>query len=72
VRLVRAAPALAASLADLQAVPGVLPDLAAPDLPACRFCDRCDRALPVCRTEVPLTRTLDAATGHRVACWAVD
>ena len=49
--LIRSVPANAASLADLDAIPGSLPDLRSPDLPACRFADRCSRAQALCRTQ---------------------
>ena len=63
--LIRSVPASAGSLADLQPIPGSLPDLRAADIPACRFADRCPRAQPVCRSAPLPTRTDGAST---VAC----
>ena len=63
--LIRSVPASAGSLADLQPIPGSLPDLRAADIPACRFADRCSRAQPVCRS-APLPVITDATS--TVAC----
>ena len=51
--LIRSVPASAASLADLQAIPGSLPDLRSTDIPACRFAHRCAQATPLCHTTPP-------------------
>lgn len=50
-KLIRSVPANARSLADLDAIPGSLPDLRSTQLPACRFADRCARAQALCRTQ---------------------
>ncbi len=47
-------------------IPGSIPSLRDPP-PGCRFHPRCDRAMPICRTETP---TLTGAA-HRTACHAV-
>ncbi len=59
--LIRSVPASAETLADLDAIPGSLPDLRAPDLPACRFVERCARAQPRCRDQ-PLPQVADGAS----------
>ena len=59
--LIRSVPASAGTLADLDAIPGSLPDLRAPDLPACRFAERCVRAQPRCRDQ-PLPQVTDDAS----------
>lgn len=46
-RLFASTPAAAASLADLAAIPGALPDLRGA-LPPCRYRDRCERAEAAC------------------------
>ena len=38
--------------------------------PGCRFCDRCDEALDVCKETVP--EPLQLGSGHRVWCHAVE
>jgi oligopeptide/dipeptide ABC transporter ATP-binding protein len=47
--LIGSTPAGRASLAELQPIAGSLPDLRRADLPACRYIERCPRALPTCR-----------------------
>ncbi|MCK8783491.1 ABC transporter ATP-binding protein [Roseomonas sp. NAR14] len=64
-RLLAATPTGHASLADLASIPGSLPDLRRPDLPACRYIGRCDRALDSC--QVSLQRR-EIAPSHLVAC----
>jgi peptide/nickel transport system ATP-binding protein len=46
--LIGSTPAGRPSLDALRPIPGGLPDLRRPDLPACRFVERCPRALPRC------------------------
>ena len=65
-RLMSSTPDQQASLAELLPVPGQLPDLRRPDLPHCRFIERCDRASPRCQGPLPRLAT-DAE--HAVACW---
>lgn len=47
--LIASTPAGRTSLDALRPITGGLPDLRRDDLPACRFADRCPRALPTCR-----------------------
>jgi oligopeptide/dipeptide ABC transporter ATP-binding protein len=68
VALLRATPQQGMTLATLSAIPGTLPDLRRPDLPACRFHDRCPRRVAVCRNIAPDLR--EVAPGHWVACHA--
>jgi peptide/nickel transport system ATP-binding protein len=65
-RLIAATPRPGATLADLSAIPGGLPDLRA-TLPPCRYSPRCERYAPIC-DESPL-ETAEVGPGHRVACW---
>lgn len=65
--LLRSVPSLADSIAQLQAVPGSLPDLRRADLPPCRFAERCPRRLPRCDAPGPLTLE-EIAPGHLAAC----
>jgi peptide/nickel transport system ATP-binding protein len=65
-RLMSSTPHRDSTLASLQPVPGTLPDLRRPDLPACRYSERCERAGDECRASLPV---LDAGAQHAVACW---
>ncbi len=65
--LLRSVPSLAGSIAQLQAVPGSLPDLRRADLPPCRFAERCPRRLPRCDAPGPLALE-EIAPGHLAAC----
>jgi peptide/nickel transport system ATP-binding protein len=49
----------------LYVIPGVVPNLLTPP-PGCRFHPRCERALDICKSEVPALREL--APGHFVEC----
>ena len=64
-KLIAATPRHGASLDDLAAIPGGLPDLRG-DLPACRYRARCERYAPLC--DGPLPRS-EPVPGHLVACW---
>ena len=66
-RLMSSTPGPQTVLAALEPVPGSLPDLRRPDLPACRFAERCERASARCRTERPVLHACE--DGHAVACW---
>jgi peptide/nickel transport system ATP-binding protein len=65
--LIGAAPGDATCVGDLREIAGALPQLG-PNLPACRFAERCPRVLPRCRLERP-PLAFDA-TRHAAACWA--
>ena len=64
--LIAATPDSAANLDDLAAIAGSLPDLRRPDLPACRYLERCSRKTEQCAQTLP-----QAVLGpeHSVACW---
>jgi peptide/nickel transport system ATP-binding protein len=64
--LIAATPDSAASLDELAAIPGSLPDLRRADLPPCRYSERCPRKIDGCEQPLP-----HAAAGveHFVACW---
>jgi peptide/nickel transport system ATP-binding protein len=64
--LIAATPDSAADLDDLAAIPGSLPDLRRPDLPLCRYAERCPRKTERCAQPLPQT-IIDAE--HTVACW---
>ncbi len=64
--LIAATPDAAASLAELAAIAGALPDLRRADLPPCRYSERCARKNDACARPLPQAGS-DAA--HRVACW---
>jgi peptide/nickel transport system ATP-binding protein len=64
--LIAATPDSAASLSELAAIPGALPDLRRADLPPCRYSERCPRKIDACAQPLP------HGTPHRdhfVACW---
>ena len=56
-----------ASLDDISAIPGSLPDLRADSLPQCRFAARCERRLPAC-DQPDLALRAVASSDHKVAC----
>jgi peptide/nickel transport system ATP-binding protein len=64
--LIAATPDSAANLDDLAAIAGSLPDLRRPDLPLCRYSERCPRKTEQCAQ--PLRQTAISAE-HVVACW---
>jgi len=64
--LLSATPANAGTVADLNGIPGNLPKLGAAT-PACRFAERCARAIPRCRSERPAL-AFDTSR-HGAACW---
>jgi len=65
-KLLAATPGETATLAELASIPGNLPDLRRPDLPACRYSGRCERAVAACTQPLPLTMVGER---HAVACW---
>ncbi len=65
-RLLRSVPAQVASIGELQAIEGALPDLRRRDLPPCRFAERCDRRRPACDAGRLVPQAV--APGHTVAC----
>jgi peptide/nickel transport system ATP-binding protein len=60
-QLIGATPVGRASLTELVAVRGNLPDLRRADLPSCRFAERCLQATPACAGELP-----SVTDGHHV------
>jgi peptide/nickel transport system ATP-binding protein len=63
--LIASTPAGHASLDALRPIVGSLPDLRRDDLPACRFLERCPRALPECRESL---RPVSASVLEDFAC----
>jgi peptide/nickel transport system ATP-binding protein len=64
--LIAATPDSAASLDELAAIPGALPDLRRADLPPCRYSERCPRKIAPCDQPLP---AIAPAARHKVACW---
>jgi len=64
--LIAATPDSAASLDELAAIPGSLPDLRRADLPPCRYSERCPRKIAACAQPLPIA---SPGTAHVVACW---
>src|SRR5215813_7080265 len=54
-KLIAATPGEIDNLDKLAAIPGTLPDLRRIDLPACRYSERCERAMSDCQ-KLPLLR----------------
>jgi len=65
-KLLAATPGETASLGQLASIPGGLPDLRRPDLPACRYSSRCERRIDDCRRPLPQR---EVGPRHLVACW---
>ena len=65
-KLLAATPGETASLADMASIPGGLPDLRRPDLPPCRYSERCERRLDDCAKPLPHRHVGER---HIVACW---
>jgi peptide/nickel transport system ATP-binding protein len=63
--LIAATPDSAASLDELASIPGSLPDLRRPDLPPCRYSERCPRKIAICAQPLPY---VTFGAGHIVAC----
>jgi oligopeptide/dipeptide ABC transporter ATP-binding protein len=63
--LIAATPADASSIDHLAGIAGALPSLDA--APPCRYADRCERALAVCRTQRP--EMSECGSEHASACW---
>lgn len=64
--LIAATPADVGHLDDLAGIAGALPNLDG-DVPACRYANRCDRALAGCLQQRPAPDAV--APDHFVACW---
>jgi peptide/nickel transport system ATP-binding protein len=64
--LIAATPGSTASLEELAAIPGALPDLRRADLPPCRYSERCPRKIDTCAQPLPLP---GANVSHSVRCW---
>jgi len=64
-QLIRATPAAEMTLTALASIPGSLPDLRRADLPACRFIERCTRAVARCHGAL---EELAPEPAHRVRC----
>jgi len=64
-RLMKATPHGGGSLADIDSIPGSLPDLRS-DLPTCRFSARCERRETVCDAAPLLPK--EVSPGHFVTC----
>jgi peptide/nickel transport system ATP-binding protein len=65
-KLLAATPGETVSLDELASIPGGLPDLRRPDLPACRYSGRCERRIGDCSKPLP-HRSLGER--HVVSCW---
>ena len=65
-KLIAATPHGVTSIDALASIPGSLPDLRRRDLPACRFSERCERAMPACSQPLPERQF---GPDHTVACW---
>jgi oligopeptide/dipeptide ABC transporter ATP-binding protein len=66
--LVRSIPRIDRDVA-MEPIPGAVPSLLSP-APGCRYAERCERVLAVCRRERPVL--LAAGASHEIACHAVE
>ena len=66
--LVRSIPRIDRDVA-MEPIPGAVPSLLSP-APGCRYAERCERVLAVCRTGRPALSA--AGAGHAIACHAVE
>lgn len=64
--LLRSGTSLDGAQNELYAIRGMVPTAGSFGT-GCRFADRCDRCLPICRTQVP--DLLAVAPGHLCRCW---
>jgi peptide/nickel transport system ATP-binding protein len=64
--LIEATPANASVIGDLEGIPGSLPNFSVAP-PACRFAERCGRAIARCQVDRPPLTNEDRAAA--VACW---
>lgn len=64
--LLKAIPSLEGEQTRLDTIRGTVPDLGAPPA-GCRFCPRCDRAVPACAQAVPPLTEVEE--GHMVRCF---
>ena len=65
-RLIAATPRRGTRLDKLEPIPGGIPDLRRPDLPPCRYRDRCERAASEC--DIPPLPVVIVGDRHSVAC----
>ena len=65
--LLAAMPRLSKGKDRLATIPGMVPPPGARGM-GCPFCDRCPRALPRCRGEMPALLPMESPE-HRAACW---
>jgi oligopeptide/dipeptide ABC transporter ATP-binding protein len=54
---------------ELAGIPGFLPNLLNPPV-GCRFQDRCEKVMAVCKTSSPVGATVSGS--HNVACHLID
>lgn len=69
VGLLKSKPVISKRQEELYSIPGQVPNpIGMKD--SCYFCDRCDKAMDICRTTIPNLKTI--GENHRVACWLFD
>ncbi len=67
--LIKAVKFLGDKSKDLFTIPGTVP-MAGEFSVGCRFENRCDVSLPICKTKAP--RLVDISDGHKCRCWHYD
>lgn len=67
--LIKAVKYLGDKSKDLFTIPGTVP-MAGEFSPGCRFQNRCDVSLPICKTQAP--ELIDIGQGHKSRCWLQD
>ncbi len=68
VGLINSVPVLGKKKKRLFSIEGQPPNLLDPP-PGCRFADRCDKVMKICRESYPPEVTLEEDSNHRVSCW---
>ncbi|OOM81878.1 oligopeptide transport ATP-binding protein OppD [Clostridium puniceum] len=67
--LLKSKPVITKRQEELYSIPGQVPNpVGMKD--SCYFCERCDKAIDICRTTIPSLKTI--GENHKVACWLFD
>lgn len=69
VGLLKSKPKLLERQTELYSIPGQVPNPVGMK-ECCYFCDRCDKAMDICKTSIPSLKLI--GENHKVACWLYD
>ncbi|MDS0527250.1 ABC transporter ATP-binding protein [Clostridium sp. SHJSY1] len=67
--LLKSKPKLSERQTELYSIPGQVPNPVGMK-ECCYFCDRCDKAMDICKTSIPSLKLI--GENHKVACWLYD